>query len=150
MKNDADTNPRRGAAQGSDARAVPGRSSLIDSLLKRAGKVAGGTLDLAVDVATMSAMFGDSWVRDLLLNGASPERLQAMAEAGHFLRDARETAGLTIAELSDRLELGDDAVLQDVESGEEAERGEIGAKEGRKGRKGAKEGRKGGESGEQD
>ncbi|MDP5053111.1 MAG: helix-turn-helix domain-containing protein [Congregibacter sp.] len=118
MKNDADTNPRRGAAQGSDARAVPGRSSLIDSLLKRAGKVAGGTLDLAVDVATMSAMFGDSWVRDLLLNGASPERLQAMAEAGHFLRDARETAGLTIAELSDRLELGDDAVLKDVESGE--------------------------------
>ncbi|EAQ97832.1 helix-turn-helix domain-containing protein [Congregibacter litoralis] len=94
------------------------RSSLLDTLIKGAGKVAGGTLDLAVDVATMSAMFGDSWVRDLLLNGASPERLEAMAEAGHFLRDARETAGLTISELSDRLDLKDDAVLADVERGE--------------------------------
>ncbi|WP_439107429.1 helix-turn-helix domain-containing protein [Congregibacter sp.] len=94
------------------------RSSLIDTLIKRAGKVAGGTLDLAVDVATMSAMFGDSWVRDLLLNGASPERLEAMAEAGHFLRDARETAGLTISELSESLELSDEAVLAGVERGE--------------------------------
>ncbi|MFK8041399.1 helix-turn-helix domain-containing protein [Congregibacter sp.] len=94
------------------------RSSLVDTLLKRAGKVAGGTLDLAVDVATMSAMFGDSWVRDLLLNGASPERLEAMAEAGRFLRDAREMAGLTISELSDRLDLGDEAVLEGVERGE--------------------------------
>ncbi|MFT4873839.1 hypothetical protein [Congregibacter sp.] len=117
MKNDTDSKHARifDSIAGS---AGSSRSSLIDTLIKGAGKVAGGTFDLAVDVATMSAMFGDSWVRDLLLNGASPERLEAMAEAGRFLRDARETAGLTIAELSDRLELGDETVLQGVEQGE--------------------------------
>lgn len=121
MKNDSD-NLRAKAfralgGDNEDDGSAP-RSSLMDLLISRASKVAGGTLDLAVDVATMSAMFGDSWVRDLLRNGASPERLEAMAEAGHFLRDARETAGLTIVELSDRLELGDEAVLEDVERGE--------------------------------
>ncbi|WOJ95676.1 helix-turn-helix transcriptional regulator [Congregibacter brevis] len=118
MKNDPrDKYSRAGGddpATGTDG----SRSSLIDTLIKRAGKVAGGTLDLAVDVATMSAMFGDSWVRDLLLNGASPERLEAMAEAGRFLRDAREMAGLTVSELSDRLDLGDQSVLEGVERGE--------------------------------
>ncbi|EED33135.1 conserved hypothetical protein [gamma proteobacterium NOR5-3] len=115
MKNDSDSKYSR-IAQRSGAGGP--RSALLDALIKGAGKVAGGTFDLAVDVATMSAMFGDSWIRDLLLNGASPERLEAMAEAGHFLRDARETAGLSIAELSDRLDLGDDTVLQGVERGE--------------------------------
>ncbi|WOJ94315.1 helix-turn-helix transcriptional regulator [Congregibacter variabilis] len=117
MKNDNDSKYAR-IAERAAAAAGGSRSSLIESLIKGAGKVAGGTLDLAVDVATMSAMFGDSWVRDLLLNGASPERLEAMAEAGHFLRDARETAGLSIAELSDRLDLGDEGVLEGVERGE--------------------------------
>lgn len=92
--------------------------SLLDGLLKRAGKVAGGTIDMAMDVATMSAMYGDGWIRDLLANSASPERLEAMAEAGHFLRDARETAGLSLRELAERLDLNDDSVLQGVEKGE--------------------------------
>ncbi|MDA8962163.1 hypothetical protein N9H37_02290 [Congregibacter sp.] len=117
MKNDSDSKYSR-IAERAAAAAGGSRSSFIETLIKGAGKVAGGTLDLAVDVATMSAMFGDSWVRDLLLNGASPERLEAMAEAGHFLRDARETAGLSIAELSDRLELRDEGVLEGVERGE--------------------------------
>lgn len=117
MKNDSESKYSR-IAERAAAAAGGSRSSLIETLIKGAGKVAGGTLDLAVDVATMSAMFGDSWVRDLLLNGASPERLEAMAEAGHFLRDARETAGLSIAELSDRLDLGDEGVLEGVERGE--------------------------------
>ena len=71
-----------------DEREKTGRldpASLIDGILKRAGKVAGGTLDIAVDMATMSAMSGESWVRDLLVTSASPERLEAMAEAGVFL-----------------------------------------------------------------
>ena len=96
----------------------PDRTSIIDTLLKRASKVAGGTLDIAMDMATMSAMFGESWVRDLVVSGASPERLEAMADAGHFLRDARETAGLSIRELAERLDLSDDEVLENVERGE--------------------------------
>ncbi|CAN0606116.1 unnamed protein product, partial [Ectocarpus sp. 12 AP-2014] len=95
-----------------------GNSSLIDGLIKRAGKMAGGTLDIALDVATMSAMYGDGWLRDFLASSASPERLEAMAEAGRFLRDARETAGMSLRELSERLDLGDDSVLEGVERGE--------------------------------
>lgn len=94
-----------------------GLGSLVDGLLRRAGRVAGGTIDLALDVATASAMFGDYRLRDILANTASPERLEAMAEAGHFLRDARETAGLSLAELSDRLDVGDEEVLRGVEEG---------------------------------
>lgn len=101
-----------------NAHSERGVVSLLDGLIKRAGKVAGGTLDMAMDVATMSAMYGDGWIRDLLANSASPERLEAMAEAGHFLRDARETAGLSLRELSESLDLGDDSVLGDVERGE--------------------------------
>ncbi len=108
--NDRDSAERPRATEGrdpasADADAASGRGSIIDSILRRAGRMAGGTLDLAIDVATASAMFGDYRLRDLLANTASPERLEAMAEAGHFLRDARETAGLSLAELSERLEL---------------------------------------------
>jgi transcriptional regulator with XRE-family HTH domain len=91
--------------------------SLIDGLLKRAGRVAGGTFDLALDVATAAAMFGDYRLRDLLAASASPERLEAMADAGRFLRDARETAGLSLKELAERLDLRDQAVLKGVEEG---------------------------------
>ncbi|MEM1145237.1 MAG: helix-turn-helix domain-containing protein [Pseudomonadota bacterium] len=92
--------------------------TLFDSLIRRAGKMAGGTLEIALDMAATSAMNGDSWVRELLKAGASTERLQAMVDAGNFLRDARETAGLSLAEVSERLGLGDDSMLEGVERGE--------------------------------
>jgi transcriptional regulator with XRE-family HTH domain len=106
------TERRSGAVEGEGP-----SGSLIDALLRRAGRVAGGTLDLAMDVATASAMFGDYRLRDFLASSASPERLEAMAEAGHFLRDARETAGLSLAELAERLELSNEDVLKGVEEG---------------------------------
>ncbi|MEO0436865.1 MAG: hypothetical protein AAF098_08155 [Pseudomonadota bacterium] len=92
--------------------------SLFDGLLRRASKVAGGTIDLALDFAATGAMNGDAWVRDLLKSSASPERLEAMADAGRFLRDARETAGLSLAEVTDSLGLSDDSVLEGAEKGE--------------------------------
>lgn len=95
-----------------------GSNSLLSSLMKLTGQVAGGTLDLARNTATMTAMFGENWLRSALLNSMEPERLEAMAEAGHFLRDAREMAGLSLKELGDSLGLSDNSVLQDVESGE--------------------------------
>jgi transcriptional regulator with XRE-family HTH domain len=114
-----DSHRRKGGAKASGApEGGAGRgASLLDGILRRAGRMAGGTLDLALDVATASAMFGDYRLRDLLANTASPERLEAMAEAGHFLRDARQTAGLSLAELSERLDLGDEDVLRGVEEG---------------------------------
>lgn len=93
-------------------------SSLLGSLMKLTGQVAGNTLDIARNTATMTAMFGENWLRNALMNSLEPERLEAMAEAGRFLRDAREMAGLSLKELGDSLGLADDSVLQDVESGE--------------------------------
>ena len=93
-------------------------ASLLSSLLRRTGRLAEGTLDMALDATALSAMFGEGWLRNAISAGASPERLEAMAEAGHFLRDARETAGLSIAELSERLELRDASMLEGVERGD--------------------------------
>ncbi len=91
--------------------------SLLGSLKKLTGQVAGGTLGLARNTATMTAMFGENWLRTTVLNQLEPERLEAMADAGHFLKDARETAGMSIKDLSESLGLSDKAMLEDIESG---------------------------------
>ena len=91
--------------------------SLLDSLRKLTEQIAGGTFDLARNTATMTAMFGETWLRNSLLNRLEPERLEAMADSGHFLRDARETAGMSLKELSEKLGLSDRGVLEDIESG---------------------------------
>lgn len=92
--------------------------SLLDSLRKLTGQVAGGTFELARNTATMTAMFGETWLRTTVLNQLEPERLEAMAEAGHFLRDARETAGMSIKELAESLGVSDKGVLENIESGQ--------------------------------
>ncbi len=92
--------------------------SLVDSLMRLSGQVAGGTLELARNTATLTAMFGETWLRNTLLNTMEPERLEAMADAGHFLRDARETAGLSLKDLADSLGVSEKRLLEDVESGE--------------------------------
>ncbi len=95
-----------------------GTNSLLGSLMKITGQVAGSTLDLARNTTTMTAMFGENWLRNALVNSMEPERLEAMAEAGRFLREAREMAGLSLKELGDSLGVSDNSVLEDVESGE--------------------------------
>ncbi|MEE4144075.1 MAG: hypothetical protein V2I26_04685 [Halieaceae bacterium] len=92
--------------------------SLLDSVRRLTGQVAGGTLGLARNTAAMTAMFGENWLRSTVLNQLEPERLEAMAEAGHFLRDARETAGMSIKDLSESLGLADKTMLEDIESGQ--------------------------------
>lgn len=91
--------------------------SLLESLRKLSGQVAGGTIDLARNTATMTAMFGETWLRNTVMNTLEPERLEAMAEAGRFLQDARETAGLSIKDLADSIDLKDRSVLEDIEDG---------------------------------
>lgn len=94
------------------------QDSLLESLRKLTGQVAGGTLDLARTTATMTAMFGETWLRNTLMNRLEPERLEAMVEAGRFLRDARETAGLSIKDLADSIGMSDRSMLEDIERGE--------------------------------
>lgn len=92
--------------------------SLLEQLARLTGQVAGQTLDIAKNTATMSAMFGESWLKSALMKTLEPERLDAMADAGRFLRDARETAGLSVKELTEALGVKDDNLLEDIESGE--------------------------------
>lgn len=92
--------------------------TLLDSLRKLTEQIAGGTFDFARNTATMTAMFGETWLRNALLNKLEPERLEAMADAGHFLRDARETAGMSLKDLAESLGLSDRGMLEDIESGE--------------------------------
>ena len=95
-----------------------GAEGLLATLARLTGQVAGGSLELARNTATMTAMFGENWLRNALLNTMEPERLEAMADAGHFLRDTRETAGLSLRQLADGLGVSDKSLLEDVESGE--------------------------------
>jgi transcriptional regulator with XRE-family HTH domain len=92
--------------------------SLLEQLTRLTGQVAGQTLDAARTTASMTAMFGESWLKSTVLKTFEPERLEAMAEAGRFLRDARETAGLSLKELTEALGVKDDNLLQDIESGD--------------------------------
>ena len=52
------------------------------------------------------------------MNRLEPERLEAMAEAGRFLKDARETAGLSVKDLADSIGLTDRSMLEDIERGQ--------------------------------
>ena len=92
--------------------------TFLHSLRKLTEQIAGGTFDFARNTATLTAMFGESWLRNALMNKLEPERLEAMADAGHFLRDARETAGMSLKDLAESLGLSDRGVLEDIESGE--------------------------------
>jgi len=94
------------------------KETLLDSLIKVSEQIAGGTVDFARNTATLTAMFGETWLRNTLLSKLEPERLEAMADAGHFLQDARETAGMSIVDLANSLGLSDRSLLEDVERGE--------------------------------
>lgn len=95
-----------------------GRDTLLEALGRLTGQVAGGTVDLARSTAAMTAMFGENWLSRAVLSQLEPERLEAMAEAGHLLRDARETAGLSLRDLSESLGLSDESLLERIENGE--------------------------------
>ena len=92
--------------------------SLFEQLTRFTGQVAGQTMDVARSTAGMTLMFGENWLQSTILKNLEPERLEAMADAGRFLRDARETAGLSLRELAEALGIKDDSLLRDIESGE--------------------------------
>jgi transcriptional regulator with XRE-family HTH domain len=79
--------------------------------------VAGGLLDVARAGSAIPMMASDNWLKDMYVKALSPERLSAMADAGSFLRDAREVAGLNLQELATALGLSDTELLEEVEQG---------------------------------
>ncbi len=92
-------------------------NTLFDQLTRLTGQVAEQTIDAARTTAALASMFGESRLGSAVMKTLEPERLEAMADAGRFLRDARETAGLSLREMSESLGLSDDSLLEDVESG---------------------------------
>jgi transcriptional regulator with XRE-family HTH domain len=79
--------------------------------------VASGLLDVARTGSAIPLMASDNWLKELYSKAISPERLSAMADAGNFLRDAREVAGLNLQELAAALNLSDTELLEEVEQG---------------------------------
>lgn len=68
---------------------------------------------------TWRSMFGELSLKNLYLNPTDPQRMQAMADAGAFLRDAREVAGISAHELANTLGLRDPDLIEEVERGEQ-------------------------------
>lgn len=104
-KGDAATTAAAGSAAGgvSLASLLPAQlRSVTDQLLGLVGSAA----ELSLDV-------GNVLVR-------SPSHRRALQKAGTFLRDARETAGLTVDEVSAAIDLKDPALLDLAESGRAA------------------------------
>ncbi len=94
-----------------------GRSSLIDQILDYTGLITASVVDVVKTGSAIPLMYTDNWLKDLYIKSLDPERLRAMAEAGDFLKDAREVAGLNLQELAEILGLKDEELLREVESG---------------------------------
>ncbi len=93
------------------------KSSLIDQLLDYTGLITGSIVDVVKTGSAIPLMYTDGWLKDLYIKSVDPERLRAMADAGEFLKDAREVAGLNLQELAEILGLKDEELLKAVESG---------------------------------
>lgn len=106
---EAEPAPRSGSEKAS--------SSLLGQLRGYTGMVTGGLLEVVRAGSAIPLMYSDSWLKDLFTKAVSPERLMAMAEAGKFLRDARQVAGLNLQELASALGLSDTELLEEVEQG---------------------------------
>jgi len=107
--------PRKKAARGrpSVARSKqpvqePSRSwtaAVTERLTELVEQTAAGALRRAVDAGGRE------------IGGWLPEATEMRVEAGAYLRELRELAGLTIDELSDAIELSDHSILEAVEAG---------------------------------
>jgi transcriptional regulator with XRE-family HTH domain len=99
--------PRSGSRAGRPARggARAGAASLADRLALLVEHAAAGALRFAVDAGGRE--FG-TWL---------PEASEMRREAGAYLRELRQLAGLTVDELADAIELGDRSLIEAVEEG---------------------------------
>ena len=70
-----------------------------------------------IGIENLVKSFGSNLLLDSpLLNTLSPDRLEAMKQAGMLMHDLRETAGLTIEDLSKSLDMADTSLLKAVEN----------------------------------
>jgi transcriptional regulator with XRE-family HTH domain len=89
-------------------------------LLKKAAELTGditNALQVALRTGEIPFRMGSSLLLGRDTGLMSKEQLQAMQEAGAYLHDLRQTAGLTLKELADALDLADTSLLEAVENG---------------------------------
>lgn len=91
--------------------------SLLDQIVDFTGQMTSSAIDIARAGKSIPLMFTDSWLKDAYIKTVDPERLEAMADAGRFLQDAREVAGLNLLELAEAIGLSDTELLEEVEEG---------------------------------
>lgn len=119
---------RRGSAGGRMRGAAPRKAtgsrrkpekpaSLLEQFTEITSQMTGSALELARTATTFTALEGGNWLKDTYRRNLEPERLQAMADAGHFLKDAREVAGMNLEDLADALGMSDTGLLREVEEG---------------------------------
>lgn len=95
---------------------TPGAAAMTDALGKATSvfrSAAGQLADWMGPATEITLGLGRAAVRD-------PKQRKALEQAGALLRDARETAGLTVAELGAAINVKDQNVLDMVESGKAA------------------------------
>lgn len=95
----------------------PESNSLMDQIIGLTSQLTSGAVEIARSSKAIPLMFTDNWVKDAYMKTLEPEQLQAMIDAGSFLKDAREVAGLNIAELAEAVGLSDSELLEEVEEG---------------------------------
>lgn len=106
----------RETSQSSTAEARTGHS-LLEHLTDYTGRLTHGLVDAFLTGSAIPLVYSDNWLADFYLKTVDSNRASAMREAGAFLKDAREVAGLSVNELSRALELKDSELIDNVEMG---------------------------------
>lgn len=91
--------------------------SLLAQIADLAESMTTGAVELARAGSTIPLMLTDNWLTATWRKSLDPERLEAMTEAGRFLHDAREVAGLNLRDLARAVGLRDTELLEEVEAG---------------------------------
>ena len=81
--------------------------------------MASGAVTAAQFPTMLTQMCGGRWLQDMMFKAMDADRLAAVADAGKLIKDAREVAGLTAAEMAAAMGMKDPARLEAVEKGEE-------------------------------
>lgn len=92
---------------------------IMERLQSQVSNLAGAAKGSVPKIAILQSMLGDSITNSLYLNPLDPKRVQAMAEAGQFLKEAREIAGFTRSEFANAMNMSEEKA-QAIEDGEAA------------------------------
>lgn len=95
---------------------TPGLMDRLQSQVSNLADVAKGSVP---KLSLLQSMFGDGQTNSIYLNPLDPKRVKAMAEAGEFLKEAREIAGFTVSEFASAMNMSEEKA-QAIEDGEAA------------------------------